>query len=172
MHDQTTTVTSHAASSRLRECVVAVAVGGDGEEWRDKRAEAGLVVASGKSHSALGTCRARPACPCRALFSRYPSLLPSGLPALLVSFSVWSAPNLLLSLSQSPAMAPTTTATPPGLQEATRNSTTNWQDDLQALFDHAKERFADVVWELQNEASAGAEEVWGHKGPLSSHRFL
>ncbi|EIW55420.1 uncharacterized protein TRAVEDRAFT_173142 [Trametes versicolor FP-101664 SS1] len=60
-------------------------------------------------------------------------------------------------------MAPTTTATPPGLQEATRNSTTNWQDDLQALFDHAKERFADVVWELQSEASAGAEEVWGHK---------
>ncbi|KAI0691364.1 hypothetical protein C8T65DRAFT_745488 [Cerioporus squamosus] len=60
-------------------------------------------------------------------------------------------------------MAPTTTATPPGLTEATRNSTTHWQDDLQALFDHAKDRFADVVWELQSDSGNGAEEVWGHK---------
>ncbi|KAI0642472.1 hypothetical protein C8Q79DRAFT_213553 [Trametes meyenii] len=60
-------------------------------------------------------------------------------------------------------MAPTTTATPPGLQEATRNSTSNWQDDLQSLFDHAKDRFADVVWELQSDAAQGADEVWGHK---------
>ncbi|KAI0630919.1 hypothetical protein C8Q77DRAFT_1062198 [Trametes polyzona] len=60
-------------------------------------------------------------------------------------------------------MAPTATTTPPGLQEATRNSTSNWQDDLQALFDHAKERFADVVWELQSDAGSGVEEVWGHK---------
>ncbi|KAI0364274.1 hypothetical protein BV20DRAFT_956620 [Pilatotrama ljubarskyi] len=60
-------------------------------------------------------------------------------------------------------MAPTATTTPPGLQEATRNSTTHWQDDLQSLFDHAKERFADVVWELQSDSAAGVEEVWGHK---------
>ncbi|KAJ3558284.1 hypothetical protein NM688_g1014 [Phlebia brevispora] len=58
------------------------------------------------------------------------------------------------------------TATPPALLEATRNSTVAWQDDLQALFDDAKERFPDVVWELhgdENAASNGAEEVWGHK---------
>ncbi|OSC97361.1 hypothetical protein PYCCODRAFT_1481331 [Trametes coccinea BRFM310] len=59
-------------------------------------------------------------------------------------------------------MAPTTPATPPGLQEATHNSTVHWQDDLQALFHHAKDRFADVVWELQTD-SGGVEEVWGHK---------
>ncbi|KAH9886001.1 hypothetical protein C8Q73DRAFT_289192 [Cubamyces lactineus] len=60
-------------------------------------------------------------------------------------------------------MAPTTSTTPPGLQEATRNSTVHWQDDLQSLFDHAKERFADVVWELQSDSGSGVEEVWGHK---------
>ncbi|KAJ7084988.1 hypothetical protein C8R44DRAFT_721807, partial [Mycena epipterygia] len=48
------------------------------------------------------------------------------------------------------------------LQEATRNSTSEWQRDLAALFQHAKERFPDVVWELSSEG-AGTEEVWGHK---------
>ncbi|OBZ65115.1 hypothetical protein A0H81_14913 [Grifola frondosa] len=59
-------------------------------------------------------------------------------------------------------MAPSA-ATPPALQEATRNSTITWQDDLQALFNHAKDRFADVVWELQGDDGKGVEEVWGHK---------
>ncbi|KAI0739276.1 hypothetical protein C8Q80DRAFT_1112299 [Daedaleopsis nitida] len=59
-------------------------------------------------------------------------------------------------------MAPTST-TPPGLTEATRNSTAHWQDDLQALFDHAKDRFADVVWEVQSDSGKGVDEVWGHK---------
>ncbi|KAJ6459078.1 hypothetical protein C8R45DRAFT_1221533 [Mycena sanguinolenta] len=53
------------------------------------------------------------------------------------------------------------------LQEATRNSTAAWQRDLAALFQHAKERFPDVVWELSTEGeeggSGGTEEVWGHK---------
>ncbi|KAJ7086874.1 hypothetical protein B0H15DRAFT_844186 [Mycena belliarum] len=48
------------------------------------------------------------------------------------------------------------------LQEATRNSTSAWQRDLVALFQHAKERFPDVVWELTTEGQ-GTEEVWGHK---------
>ncbi|KAJ7649609.1 hypothetical protein B0H17DRAFT_1338695 [Mycena rosella] len=48
------------------------------------------------------------------------------------------------------------------LQEATRNSTSAWQRDLAALFQHAKERFPDVVWELTTEGQ-GTEEVWGHK---------
>ena len=58
-------------------------------------------------------------------------------------------------------------AAPPALLEATRNSTTAWQDDLQALFDDAKGRFPDVVWELHADENAqgnGVEEVWGHKG--------
>ncbi|KAJ7116119.1 hypothetical protein C8R43DRAFT_1038512 [Mycena crocata] len=52
------------------------------------------------------------------------------------------------------------------LQEATRNSTSAWQQDLAALFRHAKDRFPDVVWELSSDSSddkASTEEVWGHK---------
>ncbi|KAF6748133.1 hypothetical protein DFP72DRAFT_581783 [Ephemerocybe angulata] len=82
---------------------------------------------------------------------------------------------------------------PPGLQEAVRHSTVAWQQDLEALFKHAKDRFPDVVWELvggeddENDgavangmvgigaggesvrasaavtASSGVDEVWGHK---------
>ena len=66
-------------------------------------------------------------------------------------------------------MAPPTVA-PPGLQEATRHATLTWQDDLKALFDHTKERFPDVVWELLDEndnAAKTIEEVWGHKGERS-----
>ncbi len=84
-----------------------------------------------------------------------PALFPSRLP-----------PSLSLRLQ---AMAPT--ATPPGLTEATRNSTTHWQHDLQALFDHAKDRFADVVWELNSDSGSGVEEVWGHKGVFSLPLF-
>ncbi|KAH6906219.1 hypothetical protein BKA70DRAFT_439528 [Coprinopsis sp. MPI-PUGE-AT-0042] len=42
-------------------------------------------------------------------------------------------------------------ASPPSLQESIKNSTTQWQADLQSLFKDAKERFPDVVWELSNE---------------------
>ena len=51
---------------------------------------------------------------------------------------------------------------PPGLQEATKSSTSQWQDHLAELFRRAKDRFPDVVWELTGEG--GVEEVWGHKG--------
>lgn len=78
---------------------------------------------------------------------------------------------------------------PPGLQEATKNSTTAWQADLEALFHHAKDRFPDVVWELvvEEEEEDGTvnhnhhynqnrnqdvEEVWGHKGTLLRSRSL
>lgn len=57
--------------------------------------------------------------------------------------------------------------TPPALQEATRNSTVAWQDNLKSLFIHAKDRFSDVVWELTGENDGdveGVEEIWGHKG--------
>lgn len=65
-------------------------------------------------------------------------------------------------------MAPPASA-PPALQEAARNSTVVWQDDLKSLFTHAKDRFPDVVWELINDEddnAKGVEEVWGHKGQL------
>ncbi|CAL1699854.1 unnamed protein product [Somion occarium] len=56
--------------------------------------------------------------------------------------------------------------TPPALLEATRLSTAAWQSDLQSLFNDAKDRFPDVVWELLNEdtnRSQEPDEVWGHK---------
>ena len=51
---------------------------------------------------------------------------------------------------------------PPSLQEATSTSTTTWQNHLENLFHQAKERFPDVVWELNDEVNF--DEVWGHKG--------
>jgi hypothetical protein len=54
------------------------------------------------------------------------------------------------------------------MEEAVTNSTTVWQENLQALFDNAKDWFPDVVWEVLDEDQPGAEpeEVWGHKGQL------
>lgn len=59
---------------------------------------------------------------------------------------------------------------PPALAEATKRSTTLWQENLQELFKHAKDRFPDVVWDLidENADDGETEEVWGHKG--SSHQ--
>ncbi|KAL1734269.1 hypothetical protein EV714DRAFT_245112 [Schizophyllum commune] len=50
---------------------------------------------------------------------------------------------------------------PPSLQEATSTSTTTWQNHLENLFHQAKERFPDVVWELND--GVNVDEVWGHK---------
>lgn len=66
-------------------------------------------------------------------------------------------------------------ATPPALQEATKNSTSAWQDDLQALFEQAQERFPDVVWELSDGSGiqgSGVEEIWGHKGAFQVRDYL
>ena len=59
---------------------------------------------------------------------------------------------------------------PPSLQEATKRSTVAWQNDLEALFHLAKDRFPDVVWELFADDSPDphTEEVWGHKGKSCS----
>lgn len=60
----------------------------------------------------------------------------------------------------------TSSSTPPALQEATTRSTVLWQEDLQALFEQAKDRYPDVVWELSDEDDPRgdrAEEIWGHK---------
>ena len=56
-----------------------------------------------------------------------------------------------------------TSPPPPGIPEASRLSTETWQSDLLDLFQHAKDRFPDVVWE--------PEEVWGHKGALPDPRL-
>jgi len=74
-------------------------------------------------------------------------------------------------------MATTSNISSPGLQEATKSSTTVWQQDLEALFHHAKDRFPDVVWELcgaddEGDEEKDVEEVWGHKGELIRNRSL
>jgi len=66
-----------------------------------------------------------------------------------------------------PAGVVLTTPPQPGLQESTKNSTAAWQEDLESLFHHAKDRFPDVVWEVvgdEDDHVHAAEEVWGHKG--------
>ena len=66
---------------------------------------------------------------------------------------------------------------PPVLQEATKISTSVWQENLEELFRNAKDRYPDVVWEVGGadmmkdvdmDGGGGqvVEEVWGHKGSL------
>jgi hypothetical protein len=57
-------------------------------------------------------------------------------------------------------------SSPPALLEATKKSTSVWQFNLGSLFLQAKDRFPDVVWELEDDKGKGVEEVWGHKGVL------
>ncbi|KAF8320431.1 hypothetical protein DL93DRAFT_2052982 [Clavulina sp. PMI_390] len=50
------------------------------------------------------------------------------------------------------------------LSRANAASTESWQRDLKSLFDHAKERFPDVVWDLTSDYDSDTQEdVWGHK---------
>ena len=77
-----------------------------------------------------------------------------------------------------------TPSPPPVLQEATKNSTSAWQENLEELFRNAKDRFPDVVWEVggvdggdmmkdvEMDIGGQVEEVWGHKGSLCSFLFL
>lgn len=68
-------------------------------------------------------------------------------------------------------MASSSSALPASLQEATRKATLEWQANLKSLFQHAKDRFPDVVWELTAEDDYDdkvVEEVWGHKGESPS----
>mgnify|MGYP007051651048 CR=1 FL=1 len=88
-----------------------------------------------------------------------------------------------MAASRAPVAVQLTTPPPPGLQEAVRNSTIAWQEDLETLFKQAKDRFPDVVWEFVPEdddedpplpiARVGSvarsiapavDQVWGHKG--------
>ncbi|KIL58305.1 hypothetical protein M378DRAFT_181318 [Amanita muscaria Koide BX008] len=60
----------------------------------------------------------------------------------------------------------TSLSQPASLQEATRKSTLEWKANLKSLFEYAKDRFPDVVWELTAEddyEDKVLEEVWGHK---------
>jgi hypothetical protein len=73
---------------------------------------------------------------------------------------------------------------PPVLQEATKNSTSVWQENLEELFRNAKDRFPDVVWkvggvdggdmmkDVDMDIGGQVDEVWGHKGSLLFSLFV
>ncbi|KDQ15159.1 hypothetical protein BOTBODRAFT_158818 [Botryobasidium botryosum FD-172 SS1] len=56
----------------------------------------------------------------------------------------------------------------PAVVAARAASTLSWQADLKRLFEHAKERFPDVVWELVEDEGDTPEFVWGHKAIVYS----
>lgn len=49
------------------------------------------------------------------------------------------------------------------VEDSVESSTEIWARDLQSLFQHAKDRFADVSWETED----GGDRIWGHKGAFS-----
>ena len=60
---------------------------------------------------------------------------------------------------------------PPALAEATKKSTSTWQEDLQTLFHRDKVRFPDAVWDLVYEDSMDDsinEIIHSHKGTTFS----
>ena len=64
-----------------------------------------------------------------------------------------------------PAPSPAEERPPVALEIACQSSTTDWQLHLEQLFNNARDRFPDVVWELLNDGDIlPSEEVWGHKG--------
>ena len=67
-----------------------------------------------------------------------------------------------------------TLSTPPVLVEAQQRSEGTWQSDLRDLFEHAKERFPDILWERDedDDNTKGPAEVWGHKGTSRTSLFF
>ena len=60
---------------------------------------------------------------------------------------------------------------PPALAEATKESTSTWQEHIQTLFHRDKVRFPDAVWDLVNEDSMDDsvnERVHSQKGTTFS----
>ena len=59
-----------------------------------------------------------------------------------------------------------TLPTPPALLQAVQRSEETWQSDLHDLFEKAKDRFPDILWERDedDDDTKGPPEVWGHKG--------
>ena len=60
---------------------------------------------------------------------------------------------------------------PHTLAEATKKSTSTWQEDLQTLFHRDKDRFPDAVWDVVDEDAmddSTNEIVHSHKGTTFS----
>lgn len=67
-----------------------------------------------------------------------------------------------------------TLATPPALLEAVQLSEETWQSDLHDLFERAKDRFPDILWERDedDDDTEAPAEIWGHKGTSGMSRIF
>lgn len=52
----------------------------------------------------------------------------------------------------------------PTVEARVHESTELWARDLRSLFEHARDRFADVSWETDS-----GDRVWAHKGGCRLH---
>jgi hypothetical protein len=63
-----------------------------------------------------------------------------------------------------PAPPPLIPSSATALSAALQGSTETWQTELKNLFDQAKTRYSDVVWDMLGDEDEHLDEVWGHKG--------
>ncbi|KAG9095453.1 hypothetical protein FS749_010413 [Ceratobasidium sp. UAMH 11750] len=62
-----------------------------------------------------------------------------------------------------PAPPPLIPSSSSALSRALAASSETWQSELKNLFDQAKTRYPDVVWDMLSEEDEHLEEIWGHK---------
>lgn len=63
-----------------------------------------------------------------------------------------------------PAPPPPIPSSSAALSKALATASDTWQNELKNLFDQAKTRYPDVVWDMLDEDEERLDEVWGHKG--------
>ncbi|KAG8759806.1 hypothetical protein FRC12_009688, partial [Ceratobasidium sp. 428] len=62
-----------------------------------------------------------------------------------------------------PAPPPSIPSSSTALSKALTASADIWQSELKHLFEHAKTRYPDVVWDMLGDNDEHLEEIWGHK---------
>ncbi|QRW19142.1 CAP-Gly domain protein [Rhizoctonia solani] len=72
-----------------------------------------------------------------------------------------------------PAPPPPIPSSSAALSDALTTATETWQNELKILFEQAKSRYADVVWDMLDDNDDRSDEIWGHKGEIfhSSHHL-
>ncbi|EUC65177.1 CAP-gly domain protein [Rhizoctonia solani AG-3 Rhs1AP] len=62
-----------------------------------------------------------------------------------------------------PAPPPPVPSSSTALSTALATATDTWQNELKILFEQAKSRYADVVWDMVDDNERRTDEIWGHK---------
>ncbi|KAH7320435.1 hypothetical protein B0J17DRAFT_685204 [Rhizoctonia solani] len=62
-----------------------------------------------------------------------------------------------------PAPPPPIPSSSAALSAAITASTETWQNELKTLFEQAKARYADIVWDIIDGEEQYSDEIWGHK---------